>query len=116
MLRLPEHQHNTKGIFMIISTTILLLMLAFLLSLLLIIRRLLAYQERKLGYPKVGENFEDVKLLMLLQQDIFALRCYRRIYPSASFAEAKYMINKLRTQLHEQVQHTVPPTKADVQS
>lgn len=108
-----------------IPTTILLSLVAFLLSILLILRRLLAKQERKLGYPKVNETFEDVKILMLLQQDIFALRCYRRIYPKASFAEAKYMINKLRqqfNQLQEQMQEQVqesarPPIKrkADAQ-
>lgn len=105
-----------------ITTTILLGFLAFFLGLLLVIRRLLARQERKLGYPKIHEDFEDVKLLMLLQQDIFALRCYRRIYPKASFAEAKYMINKLRqqfNQMQEQVHHkthkTVVPPKADAQ-
>lgn len=91
-----------------ITTTILLSFLALLLGMLLIIRRFLVQQERKLGYPKAGENFEDVKLLMVLQQDIFALRCYRRVYPKASFAEARYMINKLRrqfNQLQEQMQH-----------
>ncbi|MDO4434012.1 MAG: hypothetical protein Q4B82_05460 [Alysiella sp.] len=92
---------------MIISTTILLTLLAFLLSCLLIIRRLLAKQERKLGYPKANEDFDDVKLLVLLQQDIFALRCYRRIYPKATLAEAKYMINKLHTQAQEQAKNIV---------
>ncbi|XXQ68068.1 hypothetical protein ACKLNO_10790 [Neisseriaceae bacterium B1] len=109
-----------------ITTTILLLLLVFLLSMLLIIRRLLAKQEHKLGYPKAEETFEDVKLLMLLQQDIFALRCYRRVYPKASFAEAKYMINKLRQQfnqlqeqVHEQVQEKaqqVVAKKADAKN
>lgn len=84
-----------------ITTTILLGFLAFFLGVLFIIRRLLVRQERKLGYPKPQENFEDVKLLMLLQQDIFALRCYRRVYPKASFAEARYMINKLRRQFNQ---------------
>lgn len=82
-------------------STILLGLPAFFLGMLLIIRRLLARKERKLGYPKAHENFEDVKLLMLLQQDIFALRCYRRVYPKASFAEARYMINKLRGQFNQ---------------
>lgn len=81
-----------------ITSCILLVILALLLTLLLLVRRLLAHKEKQLGYPRQGENFEDVKLLMLLQQDIFALRCYRRVYPKASLAEAKYMINKLRTQ------------------
>lgn len=102
-----------------ITTTILLAFLAFFLSMLLIIRRLLARQERKLGYPKSNENFEDVKLLMLLQQDIFALRCYRRVYPKASFAETKYMINKLRNQfnqLQEQMHQQVQEQQANVVS
>lgn len=99
---------------MILSTTVLLLILALLLSLLLLVRRWLAYRERRLGYPKSNENFDDVKLLILLQQDIFALRCYRRIYPKASFAEAKYMVNKLSKQLQQQSQQ-VMSLEADVQ-
>lgn len=86
---------------MLISTTILLLVLVFLLSSLLVVRRWLAKKERNLGYPKAGESLEDVKLLILLQQDIFALRCYRRIYPKASLAEAKYMVNKLSKQFQK---------------
>ena len=83
------------------SDYILFIALIFLLTLLLASRHYLVRQEYKLGYPRQGENFEDVKLLILLQKNFFALRCYRRIYPKASFAEAKYMINKLRKELAE---------------
>lgn len=79
-----------------LPTAILLLMLAVLLGSLLLVHRWLTRCERKLGYPKNGENFDDVKLLVLLQQDIFALRCYRRIHPKAKLSEAKYIINKLK--------------------
>lgn len=79
-----------------LPTAILLLMLAALLGSLLLVRRWLARCERKLGYPKADEDFDDVKLLVLLQQDIFALRCYRRIHPKAKLSEAKYIINKLK--------------------
>lgn len=82
-----------------LPTAILLLILAALLGSLLLTRRWLARCERKLGYPRNGENFDDVKLLVLLQQDIFALRCYRRIHPKAKLSEAKYIINKLKTDL-----------------
>lgn len=94
---------------MVITSTILLGFLAFFLTILLVIRHLLKRQECKLGYPKPNENFEDVKLLMLLQQDIFALRCYRRIYPQATLQEAKYMIEKLSQQLNSLPAQSVAP-------
>lgn len=96
---------------MLVSTTVLLLILAFLLGSLLVVRRWLARKERNLGYPKAGESLEDVKLLILLQQDIFALRCYRRIYPKASLAEAKYVVNKLSEQFQKTKENITPQSE-----
>lgn len=70
--------------------------LLFFLVIWLIIRRLLAQQEKRLGYPHQQESFDDFKLLVFLQQDIFALRIYRRLYPKAHLSEAKYMVEKVR--------------------
>lgn len=86
---------------MLSGVVLVLLVLVFAL---LLLRFFLIHKERKLGYPKADESFDDVKLLLLLQQDIFALRLYRRLYPKASFAEAKYIINKLRVQLTNNAQ------------
>lgn len=70
--------------------------LLFFLIIWFIIRRLLAKQEKQLGYPHVQESFDDFKLLVFLQQDIFALRIYRRLYPKSHLSEAKYMVEKVR--------------------
>ena len=90
------------------STYILFATLILVLSISLVLRRYWVRQECKLGYPRQGENFEDVKLLILLKKNIYALRCYRRVYPKASFAEAQYMINKLRKEF---ATITVQPTQ-----
>lgn len=81
-----------------ITTTVLLGFLLFFLIVWFIIRRLLAKQEQQLGYPHQQETFDDFKLLVFLQQDIFALRIYRRLYPKAHLSEAKYMLNKVRNE------------------
>lgn len=70
--------------------------LLFFLIIWFIIRHLLAKQEKQLGYPHVQESFDDFKLLVFLQQDIFALRIYRRLYPKSHLSEAKYMVEKVR--------------------
>lgn len=81
-----------------ITTTVLLGFLLFFFVIWFIIRRLLAKQEKQLGYPHAQETFDDFKLLVFLQQDIFALRIYRRLYPKAHLSEAKYMMDKVRSE------------------
>lgn len=82
------------GIAMVSGTLVGFLL--FFLIIWFIIRRLLAKQEKQLGYPHVQESFDDFKLLVFLQQDIFALRIYRRLYPKSHLSEAKYMMDKVR--------------------
>lgn len=82
------------GIGMVSATLVGFLL--FFLIIWFIIRRLLAKQEKQLGYPHVQESFDDFKLLVFLQQDIFALRIYRRLYPKLHLSEAKYMVDKVR--------------------
>ncbi|QMT31418.1 hypothetical protein [Alysiella filiformis] len=90
--------------------------LLFFLIIWFIIRRLLAKQEKQLGYPHVQESFDDFKLLVFLQQDIFALRIYRRLYPKSHLSEAKYMMDKVRGEAKDNLQEAANEVAQKIQA
>jgi hypothetical protein len=53
----------SKGALIMLSGVVLVLLV--LVFALLLLRFFLIHKERKLGYPKADENFDDVKLLLL---------------------------------------------------
>lgn len=102
------------GIAMVSGTLVGFLL--FFLIIWFIIRRLLAKQEKQLGYPHVQESFDDFKLLVFLQQDIFALRIYRRLYPKSHLSEAKYMMDKVRGEAKDNLQEAANEVAQKIQA